>query len=111
MVGALRLIWGVLYLLSGEEEKPATTAQLSQIPQRGHMTTIILKAIKNVHNRSEKQGNSQLTYVGNTLNMLGRTCKINLGDGDPQINPGHSSAALGHGSMMVNTKLLCSFLR
>lgn len=72
------------------------------------MTTIILEAIRNVlSNRSEKQGNSQLTHVGNNLNILGGACKINLGEGDPQTNPGHCHAALGHGRILVNTKLLC----
>lgn len=111
--------WQELWGWSGEcstsrlvrRKKPATTAQLNQMSQRGYVTTIILEAIRNVHSRSEKQGNSQPTAVGNNLDILGRTCKINLGDRDPQTNPGHCSAALGHGSIIVNTKLLCSFLR
>jgi len=36
---------------------------------------------------------------------------MNFGDRDPQTYPGHCNAALGHGSFIVNTKLLCSFAR
>jgi len=54
---ALRLICGVLCLPSGEEEKPATIAHTNQMSQRGHMTIIILQAIRHIQyiRKAEKQ--------------------------------------------------------